>query len=398
MDVYLTKAPPHTQKTLCHTEDTCLQQPVQVQQSSVVTAAESLQTEAHKKKGSWRDRQVRSLTPGHKVCNRVLCKPKWMPTHPCIHTSHPWAFHESIWTGTSYKCRHVWHQYPNAVVHKLVDEMRNYSNSKVWTGPLQIWPVSGHYWPICPVKYWIHTHERGPAKSAWRKLPYTDLSPLQQTGNPISLDIGCKTLWRGLIIIAICKCKPAVEEAMASQTIDQIYLENFCTHLLGYRSGNSNAAKSSRKQWSDKKPTIFGSPIRVPRNIALMGFFLCNASIPAANSARTTSISSGYLYFQRSSNHQSIPHSGIVHYLFVPSGCFKNLSSKKLLLHMHFHIATKCNYSQWWSLQGKGINLWKCIWMLKVDSPYAVLQGCISIPSRCQCCIACPQQMQEHLL
>jgi len=52
MDVYLTKAPPHTQKTLCHTEDTCLQQPVQVQQSSVVTAAESLQTEAHKKKGS----------------------------------------------------------------------------------------------------------------------------------------------------------------------------------------------------------------------------------------------------------------------------------------------------------------------------------------------------------
>ncbi len=102
--------------------------------------------------------------------------------------------------------------------------------------------------------------------------------------------------------------------------------------------------------------------------------------------------------FQRSSNHQSIPHSGIVHYWFVPSGCFKNLSSKKLLLHMHFHIATKCNYSQWWSLQGKGINLWKCIWMLKVDSPYAVLQGCISIPSRCQCCIACPQQMQEHLL
>jgi hypothetical protein len=42
-----------------------------------------------------------------------------------------------------------------------------------------------------------------------------------------------------------------------------------------------------------------------------MGFFLCNASIPAVNSARTTSISSGYLYFQRSSNHQSIPHLGL---------------------------------------------------------------------------------------
>jgi hypothetical protein len=38
-----------------------------------------------------------------------------------------------------------------------------------------------------------------------------------------------------------------------------------------------------------------------------MGFFLCNASIPGVNSARTTSISSGYLYFQRPSNHQSPP-------------------------------------------------------------------------------------------